>query len=320
MPPFKPPKNDKISLGLEDLVPAKYKGTDQYLDVVTWNIRYFHDLDKQRVNRVVDILSALNADIIVLQEIRDQSLDAVAEKLTKDGAGNYEVNYGTTGGNQRVAVMHDLDWVRSKDDVRELFGKGQIKADGKDAFPRLPLLGIFTTVSPDATGASQPFDFQLLGLHLKSQRGGGGGQRRKAAEALRNWLEHEAPAVDADVILVGDWNAPPDDAAWEPLQGLEQQGKAKFRSINDKTAISHLMYKNKQEIGSRLDLGAISMAAFDELHKPPAPVHWKSLDKLLATNPKAKQIRNYIKQVREKISDHMPVVVRFYIDEQSPAT
>ena len=126
--------------------------------------------------------------------------------------------------------------------------------------------------------------------------------------------------MDADVILLGDWNAPPDDTAWKPIDELEQQRKAKFQSINDKTNISHLMYKNKQDIGSRLDLGAISMAAFDELYKPPAPVRWKSLDKLLATNPKAKQIRNYIKQVREKISDHLPVVVRFYIDEQSPAS
>ena len=80
-----------------------------------------------------------------------------------------------------------------------------------------------------------------------------------------------------------------------------------------------MRYKNKQDIESRLDLGAMSMAAFDELYKPPAPVSWKSLDKLLTTSPKAKQIRKYIKQVREKISDHLPVVVRFYIDEQSPA-
>ncbi|MEE8113636.1 MAG: response regulator [Nitrososphaerales archaeon] len=143
---------------------------------------------------------------------------------------------------------------------------------------------------------------------------------KEAAEALHNWLEQESAAVDADVSLLGDWNAPPDDTAWKPLDELEQQGKAKFQSINDKTNISHLMYKNMQDIGSRLDLGAISMAAFDELYKPPAPVQWKSLDKLLATNSKAKQIRNYIKQVREKISDHLLVVVRFYIDEQSPAS
>ncbi len=148
--------------------------------------------------------------------------------MAKAGAGNYEVNYETTGGNQRVAIMDDLDWVRSEDDVRELFNKGQIKADGKDAFPRLPLLGIFTTVSPDATGASQPFDLQFLGLHLKSQRGGGGSQRRKSAEALHNWLEQEAPTVDADVMLLGDWNAPPDDTAWEPLHELERGGEAKF--------------------------------------------------------------------------------------------
>jgi len=315
MPPVS--DNDNISLGLDDLVPAEYQGTDQFLDIVTWNIRYFHDMDKTRVDRIVSVLAALNADIIVLQEIRNKSLDIVAEKLSEIGAGNYEVNYGTTGGNQRVAIMHDLDWVRSKDDIREIYSKGEITADGKDAFPRLPLLGMFTTVSSDPTGASQPFDFQLLGLHLKSQRGGGSGQRRAAARALRNWLEDEAPAIDADVIMLGDWNASPDDADWGSIHELETQNKAKFQSVNDKTAISHLMYKNKQDIGSRLDLSAISMAAFDELQKPPSPVRWKSLDDLLAANPKAKEIQEYIKQIRLKISDHLPVVVRFFIDEKS---
>jgi hypothetical protein len=79
------------------------------------------------------------------------------------------VEYGTTGGDQRIAVMYDLDWIRAKDDIEELFGKGTIIAgDGKDAFPRLPLYAYFTSLSV----GGEPFDFQLAGLHLKSQRGG----------------------------------------------------------------------------------------------------------------------------------------------------
>jgi len=66
---------------------------------------FFHDPDEQRVNRVVDIQSALNTDIFVWQEIRDKSLEVVAEKLTKAGAGNYEVNYGTTGRRQVDTIV-----------------------------------------------------------------------------------------------------------------------------------------------------------------------------------------------------------------------
>lgn len=189
---YRRPSNDRLSPAFADIVPPNYRGSDRFLDVVTWNIRYFHHRDKKRLSRVIEILSALNADIFVLQEILEDSLEPVAEGLDKKGAGYYLTAYGTTGGNQRIAVMYDLDWIRSKDDIRELFGKGQVRAsDGKDAFPRLPLWCNFTSLSHEGA----PFDFQLLGVHLKSQRGGGGPQRQKAAGALANWLCREAPRI-----------------------------------------------------------------------------------------------------------------------------
>lgn len=311
---YKAPKNDHLSSALADLVPEKYRGTDRFLDIVTWNIRYFHHHDRTRVRHVAQVLNALNADLIVLEEILEGALDPVAEILEKQGAGYYEIVYGTTGGNQRVAIMYDLDWIRAKDEVVELFGKGQIKVDGKEAFPRLPLRGWFTSLTQEG----EPFDFQLVGVHLKSQRGGGQAQRKKAAESLSAWLTKEAPLVDADVIIIGDWNAPPADAVWQPFHELEQQGKARFQDINDADAISHLMYRTKSEIGSRLDLGSVSIAASPELKAPPMPVRWKSLDALLKSNPKASEIKKYIKEISQTVSDHMPVVTRFYSTEQAP--
>jgi mRNA deadenylase 3'-5' endonuclease subunit Ccr4 len=148
MPPYIPPDNDHLSRAFEDLVPKEYKGTDRFLDVISWNIRWFNAGNRERVRKVVDVLNALNADIIVLQEIEENSLDLVAEKLRNGGAGDYKVKYGTTGGDQRVSMMYDLDWIRAKDDINELFGKRSVlTADGKDAFPRLPLCGYFTSLS-----------------------------------------------------------------------------------------------------------------------------------------------------------------------------
>ena len=314
---YKPAGNDNLTPAMElmNLVADKYKGKDDFLDIVTWNVRYFHDKDPERVDRIVNVLDALNADIIVLQEILDGSLEVVADKLTERGAGHYKTAYGTTGGNQRVAMMYDLDYVRAKDDIVELYQKGQVRADDeKDAFPRLPLLGIFTCFSSDDD--QDPFDFQLIGVHLKSQRGGGGPQRRKAAEYLGRWLEEVAPLVDADVIIIGDWNERPGSSSWTHFHDLQDEGKALFSAINDESRISHLMYKNKKSIGSRLDLGAVSIAAAGEMKSPPQPVVWGSLIDLLEANPKAKEIKAYIKEIREKVSDHMPVVTRFYITEQ----
>ena len=313
LPEFQPPPNDNLSNGFAKLglVPERYRGTDKFLDVVTWNIRFFHDRDPDRVKRIVNVLTELNADIIVLQEILDQSLEVVARELAHREAGYYETAYGTTGGNQRVAMMYDLDWVRAKDDIRELYQKGAIiTSEGKDVFPRLPLLGEFTALTEE-----NPFDFQLVGLHLKSQRGGGEEQRKRAAQELSHWLVNDAPKIDADVIMLGDWNQPPSAAAWEPIRRLEATKKLLFTGINSESEISHLMYRNKQEIGSKLDLAAISMSASEKMGKPPAGVRWEPLEDLLANTPSAQQIKEFIKTVREEVSDHLPVVTRFYFTD-----
>lgn len=313
MPNYVPPDNDHLSIGFEDIVPDKYKGTDQFLDVITWNLFWFHHKDEERVKTITDILEQLNGDIFVFQEVVNESLDGIAEELAQRGAGNYEVNYGTTGGNQRIAIMHDLDWIRTKDDVTELFGKRQVMtANNKDAFPRLPLHGVFTAPPMEHGNA---FDFHLVGLHLKSQRGGGSEQRQRAAEKLSEWMVQEAYKIDEDVIMLGDWNKEPNSDDWKAITDLEQDGHVFFSGINDESDISHLMYQKKTRVGSRLDAAAISVAAFDEVKADPTVVKWKNLDKMLDSTQKAKQIKENLKFIKKNISDHMPVVTRFYFDD-----
>ncbi|MBI5524514.1 MAG: endonuclease/exonuclease/phosphatase family protein [Desulfarculus sp.] len=313
---YQKPDNDKLSdLFINNgLVPEELRGTDRFLDVVCWNIRYFHDRDPRRVANIVEVLGELNADVLVLEEILEGSLDVVARSLGEQGAGYYQVAYGTTGGNQRIAIMYDLDWVRAKDDIVELFGKGQVvTGGGKEVFPRLPLWAHFTSLTNNRQ--SEPFDFQLVGVHLKSQRGGGEDQRRAAGQRLAKWLGEEAEIKDADVIILGDWNEPPGAPCWQALHQLEKQGRVGFAKINDSSNISHLMYRNKNEIGSRLDLGAISVAALDNVQAPPTAIHWKPLSKMLAGNPQGRKIKDLLKQISNEVSDHMPVVSRFYFTE-----
>ena len=315
---YQPTPNDNLSRGFSaaDLIPDHLKGTEEFLDVLTWNIRYFHHYDQDRVFRITEILNTLNADIIVLQEILENSLEPVADGLRGRGAGHYQIEYGTTGGNQRIALMWDLDWVRAKDEVKELFGKGTITTpQGKDAFPRLPLWGNFIARPQLSNG--EPFDFQMVGVHLKSQRGDGGPQRVLAAESLGEWLEKDAPKVDSDVIIIGDWNETPNADSWKKIHELEESGEVMFKKINSKSEISHLYYKNKKKLGSRLDLTAISIAAYDEVIGDPEVVRWTNLEKFLDTQPKAKEIKAFLKEIREEISDHLPVVTRFYFEEKS---
>lgn len=314
---YQPAANDHLSAAFDALkmIPPRFRGSDQFLDVISWNIRYFNYRDPQRVRQIADVLKVLNGDILVLQEIDFGAMEPVIEILEQEGAGFYEVAYGTTGGNQRVALLWDYEWVRAKDDVAELFGKGEVVTPaGQDAFPRLPLYAYFTALTNDVN--SDPFTFQMVGLHLKSQMGGGDMQRRLAADWLAHWLKHEAPFTDADAMMFGDWNKEPGAPEWEAIHEMERNGEVLFEKINDSTDFSHLYYKNKSNLGSRLDLALVTMAAGEAIESGSNVVRWTTLDDFLSTNPSAAAIKALLKEIREKVSDHMPVVARFYFTDQ----
>jgi len=311
------PKKDLGELAdmIDDVVPAEFRGTDRFLDIVTWNIRFFNPRDPARVANIVKVLSALNADVLVLQEIEDESLAPVIEGLRKSGAGLYKAAYGTTGGDQRVAFLYDTVWLRAKDDIRELASKGEVIAAGKDAFPRLPLWSYFTGLPVNEN--NEAFDFQLVGVHLKSQRGDGvtdQAQREIAANWLAEWLTENSSNIDGDVLILGDWNQPPSAPAWKVFRDLEQAGSVEFTSINDEDEISHLMYRSRTDIGSRLDLKVFTASAAAQQAEGGggAVVRWTSLSELLDSGSSATQIKSLLREISRDLSDHMPVVSRFY--------
>lgn len=283
---------------INDFVPHSVEGTDKYLDLCTWNIKFF-TANPKRIELIASIMKEINADIYVLQEIAESSMDEVADRLNASGDHTYQVVYGTKGGDIRVAFMYDLEKVRAKQKIEELFQGEHIKAEnGKDAFPRLPLYGQFQVVH---NTSEEPFDFDLIGVHLKSQRGNGWEQRRKAAEKLADWIKREAQ--DEDVIIAGDFNAPPDRKEWEPFKKLEENGEILFRNFNPKDELSHLS-------GSRLDCILIS----DDVPVPTVDssttvIRW---NQILEGNFYSR----YKQQIRDEISDHLPVISRFLLTDK----
>lgn len=309
--PYKQPDNDKISqlLADTDMIPKNLEGNDKFIDVVTWNIKYFNNKSPQRVELITNILAELNADIIVFQEIYEGALDPVCNKLAERNAGYYHVEYGKTGGQQRVAIMWDLDWIRAKDEITELAGSEQVKVrvNGKmkKAFPRGPLHGYYTGIRRDTDN----FDFHLIGLHLKSKLGGGGEQRTAAAQWLSDWIK--TGAIDEDIIITGDWNDTTDSDNWQAIRELEASEDVTFSAINDTTEVSHLYYKNRNNIGSKIDLVMLSDDSEENMAKAPETIHWKNLTKAIETY-RPGQLKSYIGELKNTISDHMPVISRFY--------
>lgn len=297
--------NDHISILLGDIVPEEYRRNGKFVDIITWNIRYFNVRDPERVALIGRIMGQLNADIFVLEEIEDLAMEPVVEYLTQSGAGLYKFRNGTTGGDQRVVFVYDTEWIKAKEDIVELFAdRNELPGNSKaKIFPRLPLFGNFVAqIPPDMTPRNglPAFDFNLLGVHLKSQRGGGQEQRTLAAERLADWTTNETS--DEDVLIAGDWNAPANRPEWAPIRALERGNKVRFAAFNPEREPSHFMKGGRN---SRLDYIMVSEAAAKVAHdrdQGTKVVPWSFLDG-------SSRITNV---AIDKISDHRPVLARFY--------
>ncbi|NKB17082.1 MAG: hypothetical protein HC770_01455 [Pseudanabaena sp. CRU_2_10] len=97
--------NDRISKILRSQVPKNLRGSDRFLDIITWNIRFFNQRDRKRVRTIRNLMEELNADIFVLQEIEEGALDGIAEDPVC-GSGNgalaaYRLHSGAIKGGDR---------------------------------------------------------------------------------------------------------------------------------------------------------------------------------------------------------------------------
>lgn len=281
------------------LVPDHLQGVKNKLDLVTWNIKFFDLKSVERIRLIGRVMREIAADIFVMQEIDAGAMKPVANFLNDIGAGSYTVEQGTTGGNQRVTILYDQNWVRATTNAIELFS-GTTTKDGKDAFPRLPLHMRMTVRNP---GTIDPFEFDLVGVHLKSQRGANRSmsQREKAAQVIAGWIT--SPAIEGeDVIIAGDWNASPENPEWNAIRELGN--KVCFENWNDGNEGSHLSSSGRS---TRLDMIVVSNAASQKGDSGKAEViNWNEVLKKKTT----------LQKVIDEISDHRPVVSRFHFVER----
>jgi hypothetical protein len=121
------PANDNITKLIGKVLP-QYHDTDDYIDIVQWNLRWFNSKEPKRVDAIYKVLAQVNSDIFVFQEVADGSVDGLAERLTKAGLGTYEAYYGSNGGQQRVAFMYDTEWLR-RAGVRRMQACGECSSE-----------------------------------------------------------------------------------------------------------------------------------------------------------------------------------------------
>jgi endonuclease/exonuclease/phosphatase family metal-dependent hydrolase len=174
----------------------------QSLRVVTWNVHNLLEPEGERIARTASVLSRLDADVAVLEEVSASSVAALATS-------------GTTGvtvpGNDprgiQIAVLTRLDVSRvvsHRDDVFEGYRYA------RDCL--------------EVHLSSGPFTIAVLGVHFKSKAAPDDPAKR-LAEARHTRAIADSIAEDA-VVVAGDMNDVPGSPALEAFGGYDDVASA----------------------------------------------------------------------------------------------
>lgn len=189
-----------------DLVPRV--GSDDALDIATWNIENF-PLMPSTPRLVADLIASMDLDVIALQEIEDiASFEELVARLPgyKGILSNHTYGNGTY---QKVAFIYRTDVVEVGPAVLLFDNNGY-------EFPRPPLQVIMT---------AGDLEFVAITLHLKA--GGGDEDKARREVAIEMLEDHVRGSVegsgDDEILMLGDFNERIDTsdgaARFEPFLG-----------------------------------------------------------------------------------------------------
>ncbi len=164
---------------------------DLELKLMTWNLEHFPK-SGQTIGRIGEILSAVQPDVVGVQEVDDlEAWEALDESLA-----DYRAIAATSGdGFGRVGMLYREDTV-FVGDVETLF------ATDSYAFPR-PVLKAHVKLASDPTK-----DFLFGVIHLKAMVDDESVERRReACQKLAEYvLEAENNGLETEFVLAGDFN------------------------------------------------------------------------------------------------------------------
>lgn len=249
-------RTTEAEAGIEALV-DKFKGTDQDVDIGSWNIEWFSNRFPEKLDRVAAVIADFNLDIWALIESSPEAAEALVAKLDEKyglqfGVAHSEPDASTSKQstsmiwNKATVDGERLEWddkIRTWLDVRsQNFSDDMLEAVHGKVFDRYPGLFRFR-----AKGTK--FDFLTVPLHLKAM--GEGSLRRQIASkilaaAVARMIRNGA---DQDWILLGDLNAEIASNDFAPLgkHGLvplsaEDEGNQSFTYLKSpyKSMIDHV--------------------------------------------------------------------------------
>jgi endonuclease/exonuclease/phosphatase family metal-dependent hydrolase len=255
-------------------------GSDESLDLATWNIENFPKT-LATPELLADLIRSLDLDLVALQEIgSEEAFDDVIARLP-DHEGILSTHTYPDGDAQKLALIYKSSLL-TLTDIDLLFTSSPY------AFPRPPLRARVQV------NGSVPFDFTVIVVHLKA-----GIDDEDRARRTTAFVELEAlmradvdGAGDDDIVLLGDMNEvlthPNALPVWAPLLDATDRYTVLTRDIAESGAVSFI------PAGIMLDHLVVTTSLLDEID---------------ARTPFVTRLHDVLPGYLGTVSDHLPVSI-----------
>jgi len=266
-------------------------GEEQTLEVMTWNIQNFPK-SEYTVDYAVGIISAIDADVIGLQEIESDSafvvlLNNLQKQNPEDKWNGFRAN--TNEWEMNLAYLYKSSLI-NVDSIYQIYPDDEIY---HQPFPRKPLILEFSYLNQKLF---------VINNHLKAMPGEKNiVRRREACRLLDEYIDEFLP--EENVILLGDLNDQLTDEVEENsfnvfLDDKQNYCFADWEIAADSTANwSYPYWKYRGHIDHIL----ISNELYDEFENSGSFVKVITIDKFMEDGEDSRY---------KYITDHRPVVIR----------
>jgi endonuclease/exonuclease/phosphatase family metal-dependent hydrolase len=256
--------------------------------IATWNIEGFSAIPQSRLNKIVDGLKELDADIVVLPELNPLShAQAIADKLSETPGQCYKATaIDQPLAHQEIGFVHKCAVTVSASEL--VIGSDLGEPDARNGAVIRAKIG--------------SFDFVVIGLHLKSGRTAANRRmRNEQLKIIRAYVEGVVMGGEKDVLVIGDYNMipAPDHENFETLNAV---GTLRFVSSEDLAGgFSHI--SESGGAGNLLD--GYGFTNIDASEYQEGSVEIVQLHERLGLS---------LFQFKSQVSDHLPVVAEFNVD------
>lgn len=253
--------------------------------IAAWNLAGYGEIPQERLERQVEGLSLLDAEIVTLVEINPVSaLDTLKEGLAAKGV-EYESTMIEQSDDLHIGVIYK----------KGITAENAFLLEGSDLGDARRRKALVVDLKVGK------FDFKLIAVHLKSGRGSREQEiRDEQAKIIGQYITERRAQTRDDILLMGDFNMIPgqDVSNFHHLGGHDLMDFLSSWDLQD--SYSHILEAGRANL---LDGFAISRTYSTEYIRGSLrvfPMHW-CMDMGR-------------ERFRERVSDHLPFVASFRID------